>query len=73
MREAIRKGYEAARFLEPGDLVEMEVEGIGTVRNTLGEKTADQSYPFPPASPDGSPRPRDAHRHIATNFAVSAP
>ena len=55
VREAIRKGYEAARFLEPGDVVEMEVEGIGTVRNTLGEKSADRSYPFPPASPTAVP------------------
>ena len=30
--EAIRKGYEKARFLQPGDLVEMEVEGLGVLR-----------------------------------------
>jgi 2-keto-4-pentenoate hydratase/2-oxohepta-3-ene-1,7-dioic acid hydratase in catechol pathway len=33
--EAVRKGY-PARFLQPGDVVEMEVEGIGVLRNTLG-------------------------------------
>jgi 2-keto-4-pentenoate hydratase/2-oxohepta-3-ene-1,7-dioic acid hydratase in catechol pathway len=33
--EAVRKGF-PARYLEPGDVVEMEVEGIGTLRNTIG-------------------------------------
>ena len=33
--EAIRKGF-PARYLEPGDVVEVEVEGIGTLRNTVG-------------------------------------
>jgi 2-keto-4-pentenoate hydratase/2-oxohepta-3-ene-1,7-dioic acid hydratase in catechol pathway len=33
--EAVRKGY-PARWLAPGDVVEIEVEGIGTLRNTLG-------------------------------------
>ena len=55
VREAIRKGYEEARFLEPGDVVEMEVDGIGSVRNTLGEKRVDPSYPFPAASPTAVP------------------
>ena len=36
--EAIRKGVEQARFLQPGDVVEHEVEGIGTLRNTIGPK-----------------------------------
>lgn len=36
--EAIRKGY-PARFLQPGDVVEMEVEGIGVLRNTVGPVT----------------------------------
>src|SRR5262249_18583960 len=36
--EAVRKGY-PARFLQPGDVVEMEVEGIGVLRNTLGPAT----------------------------------
>ena len=38
--EAIRKGYEA-RFLQPGDVVEHEVEGIGILRNTIGPKVDD--------------------------------
>ena len=33
--EAIRKGY-PARFLQPGDVVEQEVEGLGLLRNTIG-------------------------------------
>jgi Fumarylacetoacetate (FAA) hydrolase family len=36
--EAVRKGY-PARWLQPGDVVEMEVEGIGTLRNRLGPVT----------------------------------
>ncbi|MBV9326203.1 MAG: fumarylacetoacetate hydrolase family protein [Chloroflexi bacterium] len=36
--EAVRKGY-PARWLQPGDVVEMEVEGIGTLRSTLGPST----------------------------------
>ena len=34
IRESIRKGYENARWLEPGDVVEMEVEHIGVLRET---------------------------------------
>lgn len=33
--EAIRKGF-PARYLQPGDVVEMEMEGIGVLRNTVG-------------------------------------
>ena len=33
--ESVRKGY-PARWLQPGDVVEIEVQGIGTLRNTLG-------------------------------------
>jgi 2-keto-4-pentenoate hydratase/2-oxohepta-3-ene-1,7-dioic acid hydratase in catechol pathway len=33
--EAIGGGYEA-RYLEPGDVVELEVEGIGVLRNRIG-------------------------------------
>jgi 2-keto-4-pentenoate hydratase/2-oxohepta-3-ene-1,7-dioic acid hydratase in catechol pathway len=35
--EAIRNGY-PARYLEPGDIVEIEVEGIGILRNTIAPK-----------------------------------
>jgi fumarylacetoacetate (FAA) hydrolase len=38
--EAIRKGYEA-RFLQPGDVVQFDVEGIGTLRSTIGPKVND--------------------------------
>lgn len=45
--EAIRKGYEKARFLQPGDVVEFEVEGIGVLRNTVGPKLIfDADYPY---------------------------
>jgi fumarylacetoacetate (FAA) hydrolase len=44
--EAIRNGY-PARFLQPGDVVEMEVEGIGVLRNTIGPKVdVDPHYRF---------------------------
>lgn len=36
--EAIARGISGARYLQPGDVVELEVEGIGTLRNTLGPK-----------------------------------
>lgn len=32
-------GMEDGRFLEPGDVVEAEVEGIGVLRNTVGPRT----------------------------------
>lgn len=31
-------GLELGRFLDPGDTVELEVEGLGVLRNTVGEK-----------------------------------
>ena len=34
--EAIRKGIQPARFLQPGDVVEMEVEALGVLRGTIG-------------------------------------
>ena len=37
--EAIRKGIESARFLQPGDVVEMEVESLGVLRGTIGAKS----------------------------------
>jgi len=36
--ESVRKGF-PARWLEVGDVVEMEAEGIGVLRNTLGPMT----------------------------------
>ena len=56
VREAIRKGYEAARWLEPGDRVELEVTGIGTLGNTLGPKEGvDPAYRYLPKGPTATP------------------
>ena len=58
IREAIRKGYEKARFLEPGDVVEHEVEGIGVLRGTIGPKTnIDPAYRFQVKNPSPVPEP----------------
>jgi len=61
-REAIRKGYEMARFLEPGDTVELEVENIGVLRSTLSTTTtADINYKYGPKNPIAVPE-RGTHR-----------
>lgn len=31
-------GFETGRYLDPGDVIEIDIEGIGTLRNTIGEK-----------------------------------
>ena len=57
--EARGKGY-PARYLEPGDVVEMEVEGIGVLRNTLAPKVGfdpEYRYKAPPSDP---PKPGTA-------------
>lgn len=47
--EAIQLSIESARYLQPGDEVELEVEGIGILRNTLGPKAnIDPDYRFQP-------------------------
>ena len=47
--EAMQLGIESARYLQPGDEVELEVEGIGILRNTLGPKAnIDPDYRFQP-------------------------
>ena len=47
--EAIARGIASARYLQPGDVVELEVEGIGTLRNTLGPKAIDDpAYRYKP-------------------------
>ncbi|WP_161567768.1 fumarylacetoacetate hydrolase family protein [Pigmentiphaga sp. H8] len=44
--EAIRLG-KSARYLEPGDRLEATIEGIGTLRSTLGEQAScDASYSY---------------------------
>jgi len=56
IREAIRKGYEGARFLQPGDVVEHEVENIGTLRGTIGPKPdLDPSYRYQVKNPSPVP------------------
>lgn len=54
--EALGRGY-PARYLQPGDVVEMEVEGIGGLRNRLGAKVGyDPNYRYkPPPSPPPAP------------------
>jgi 2-keto-4-pentenoate hydratase/2-oxohepta-3-ene-1,7-dioic acid hydratase in catechol pathway len=53
--EAVRKGF-PARWLQPGDVVEMEVEGIGVLRNTVGPVTnPNQNLRF--TAPGGRPLP----------------
>jgi 2-keto-4-pentenoate hydratase/2-oxohepta-3-ene-1,7-dioic acid hydratase in catechol pathway len=53
--EAIRNGF-PARYLEPGDVVEIEVEGIGVLSNTIAPKVnPDLNYRLrapPPGTPD---------------------
>ena len=44
--EAIRNGF-PARYLQPGDVVEIDVEGIGVLRNTIAPKVQpDPNYRF---------------------------
>ncbi|MDH3444978.1 MAG: fumarylacetoacetate hydrolase family protein [Deltaproteobacteria bacterium] len=44
--EAMRDGF-PARYLEPGDVVEIEVQGIGVLRNSVGPKPSlDSNYRF---------------------------
>ena len=40
-------GLELYRKLQPGDVVELEIEGIGTLRNTLGEPSQTRWDPSP--------------------------
>ena len=56
--EAIRNGL-PARYLEPGDVVEIEVEGIGILRNTIAPKVnTDRNYRFTAPPPATSARAR---------------
>ncbi|GAA1948378.1 fumarylacetoacetate hydrolase family protein [Nocardioides panacihumi] len=38
--EALRKQTAGARYLRPGDVVELDVEGIGVLANTVGDRPA---------------------------------
>jgi 2-keto-4-pentenoate hydratase/2-oxohepta-3-ene-1,7-dioic acid hydratase in catechol pathway len=58
--EAVRKGY-PARWLQPGDVVEIEVEGIGTLRNRLAEpRSAQQPLRFTAPNQRAMPEPLSA-------------
>ncbi|MDE2747364.1 MAG: fumarylacetoacetate hydrolase family protein [Chloroflexota bacterium] len=47
--EAIALGIAGARYLQPGDVVELEVEGIGVLRSTLAAKeNVDPAYRYKP-------------------------
>ncbi len=52
--EAMGRGY-PARYLQPGDVVEMEVQGLGILRNRLGQKA-----PVEPGYRFGAPRASEA-------------
>ena len=65
VREAIRKGYEGARWLEPGDTVALEVEGIGILSNTLSAKEGvDAGYRYLPKGPTPTPEWGSARDYI---------
>jgi 2-keto-4-pentenoate hydratase/2-oxohepta-3-ene-1,7-dioic acid hydratase in catechol pathway len=56
--EAMHGNFPQARYLEPGDVVEIDVEGIGVLRNRIGPKrNPDPSYRFKPMPMPG-PAPR---------------
>ena len=45
--EAMARGIASARYLRPGDVVELEVEGIGSLRNTIGaQNPLDPAYRY---------------------------
>src|ERR1043166_4357258 len=56
--EAIRNGF-PARYLQPGDVVEIEVEGIGVLRNTIAPKVnpdVNSRFKAPPLASPASAR-----------------
>src|ERR1700730_293832 len=58
--EAVRKGY-PARWLQPGDTVEIEVEGIGTLRNRLvPPRSAQHPLRFTASNQRAMPEPLSA-------------
>lgn len=60
--EAVRKGF-PGRYLRPGDSVEIEVEGVGVLRNTIGPSTNPNSHPrFTAPSSRGLPEPLSAEQ-----------
>ena len=70
--ESVRKGF-PARWLQPGDVVEMEVEGIGTLRNRLGPVSGPKrELRFTAPSARGMPEPLSAEE-LARVRARTAP
>ena len=70
--EAVRKGY-PARWLQPGDTVEIEVEGIGILRNTLGPSSnPNQHLRFTAPAQRPLPEPLSAEQ-LETVRARTAP
>ncbi|HEY2594310.1 MAG TPA: fumarylacetoacetate hydrolase family protein [Chloroflexota bacterium] len=64
--ESVRKGY-PARWLQPGDVVEIEVEGIGMLRNTLGPITnpdRERRFTAPELRPLPEPLPAEDLAHV---------
>jgi 2-keto-4-pentenoate hydratase/2-oxohepta-3-ene-1,7-dioic acid hydratase in catechol pathway len=51
--EALRKGVAGARYLRPGDVVELEVDQLGVLANTIGERSGRRppSGFLPPEAP----------------------
>jgi 2-keto-4-pentenoate hydratase/2-oxohepta-3-ene-1,7-dioic acid hydratase in catechol pathway len=71
--EAVRKGY-PARFLQPGDVVEVEVEGIGVLRNALGPATNPNANLRFTARTQGSlPEPLSAEELAAVRERTAPP
>ena len=73
--EAVRKGY-PARWLQPGDVVEIEVEGIGTLRNRLATpRSAQQPLRFTAPNQRAMPEPLAAEelQRVRERTAPPAP
>jgi 2-keto-4-pentenoate hydratase/2-oxohepta-3-ene-1,7-dioic acid hydratase in catechol pathway len=71
--EAVRKGF-PARWLHPGDVVEMEVEGIGTLRNRLGPTTnPNQNLRFTAPAQRPLPEPLSAEQLDAVRQRTAPP
>ena len=51
-------GLEQMRFLKPGDAVELEVEGIGILRNQVGASEGRRSSPARPSPTASATRSR---------------
>jgi 2-keto-4-pentenoate hydratase/2-oxohepta-3-ene-1,7-dioic acid hydratase in catechol pathway len=72
--ESVRKGY-PARWLQPGDVVEIEVEGIGVLRNTLGpvrDPNRQRRFTAPELRPLPEPLPADSLQRVRERTAPPA-